>query len=389
MIEVSHLTKRYGAHTAVDDISFTVEDGCIYGLLGPNGAGKSTTMNMVTGYLSPTSGTVTINGHDIQQEPQAAKACIGYLPELPPLYIDMGVTEYLSFVAELKGVRKKADRTAAVARVCERTGLREVSRRLIRNLSKGYRQRVGLAAALLGDPQVIILDEPTVGLDPAQMIEIRELIHDLGQHHTVILSSHILSEVQTICDRVLIISGGKLVAQGTPEELASRLASRGMISATAQGGREAVLAAAAALPGLSDLRVTAEKGDEVSFTAVSTDGADHRAELSAALAAAGCPVLSLASEQMSLEEVFLQLTESEPAGGEPAGGEAQQPAVEAAEEAGAAAPESGPAAAEAEPPAPDAEDGAGDEPGDSAGAGAPPASDDPPRPEEENGKEGD
>ena len=389
MIEVSHLTKRYGAHLAVDDISFTVEDGCIYGLLGPNGAGKSTTMNMVTGYLSPTSGTVTINGHDIQQEPQAAKACIGYLPELPPLYIDMGVTEYLSFVAELKGVRKKADRTAAVARVCERTGLREVSRRLIRNLSKGYRQRVGLAAALLGDPQVIILDEPTVGLDPAQMIEIRELIHDLGQHHTVILSSHILSEVQTICDRVLIISGGKLVAQGTPEELAARLASRGMISATAQGGREAVLAAAAALPGLSDLRVTAEKGDEVSFTAVSTDGADHRAELSAALAAAGCPVLSLASEQMSLEEVFLQLTESEPAGGEPAGDEAQQPAGEAAEEAGAAAPESGPAAAEAEPPAPDAEDGAGDEPGDSAGTGAPPAPDAPPRPEKENGKEGD
>ena len=384
MIEVSHLTKRYGAHLAVDDISFTVEDGCIYGLLGPNGAGKSTTMNMVTGYLSPTSGTVTINGHDIQQEPQAAKACIGYLPELPPLYIDMGVTEYLSFVAELKGVRKKADRTAAVARVCERTGLREVSRRLIRNLSKGYRQRVGLAAALLGDPRVIILDEPTVGLDPAQMIEIRELIHDLGQHHTVILSSHILSEVQTICDRVLIISGGKLVAQGTPEELAARLASRGMISATAQGGREAVLAAAAALPGLSDLRVTAEKGDEVSFTAVSTDGADHRAELSAALAAAGCPVLSLASEQMSLEEVFLQLTESEPAGDE-----AQQPAGEAAEEAGAAAPEPGPAAAEAEPPAPDAEDGAGDEPGDSAGTGAPPAPDDPPRPEEENGKEGD
>ena len=393
MIEVSHLTKRYGAHLAVDDISFTVEDGCIYGLLGPNGAGKSTTMNMVTGYLSPTSGTVTINGHDIQQEPQAAKACIGYLPELPPLYIDMGVAEYLGFVAELKGVRKKADRTAAVARVCERTGLREVSRRLIRNLSKGYRQRVGLAAALLGDPQVIILDEPTVGLDPAQMIEIRELIHDLGQHHTVILSSHILSEVQTICDRVLIISGGKLVAQGTPEELASRLASRGMISATAQGGREAVLAAAAALPGLSDLRVTAEKGDEVSFTAVSTDGADHRAELSAALAAAGCPVLSLASEQMSLEEVFLQLTESEPAGGEPAGDEApseiQEPAGETAEEAGAAAPESGPAAAEAEPPAPDAEDGAGDEPDDSAGTGAPPAPDAPPRPEKENGKEGD
>ena len=185
------------------------------------------------------------------------------------------------------------------------TGLTGMGRRLIRNLSKGYRQRVGLAAALLGDPKVIILDEPTVGLDPAQMIEIRELIHELGQRHTVILSSHILSEVQAICDRVLIISGGKLVAQGTPEELAARLAARGVISATAQGTKAAVLAAAAAVPGLTEVRVvTAEKGDEVSFTAASTDGADHRAALSAALAAAGCPVLSLTSQQMSLEDVF-------------------------------------------------------------------------------------
>ena len=360
MIEVSHLTKNYGARRAVDDLSFSVPTGQIVGLVGPNGAGKSTTMNMLTGYLAPTSGTVSIEGHDILDDPIQARRCIGYLPEIPPLYQDMKVDEYLRFVAELRGI-PRAQRAEEVATAASQAGVTDVIDRLIRNLSKGYRQRVGLAAALLGDPQVIILDEPTVGL----------------------------SEVQTICDRVLIISGGKLVAQGTPEELASRLASRGMISATAQGGREAVLAAAAALPGLSDLRVTAEKGDEVSFTAVSTDGADHRAELSAALAAAGCPVLSLQSEQMSLEDVFLQLTESEPAGGEPAGGEAQQPAVEAAEEAGAAAPESGPAAAEAEPPAPDAEDGAGDEPGDSAGAGAPPASDDPPRPEEENGKEGD
>lgn len=309
MIEVNHLTKRYGKHTAVDDISFTVEDGCIYGLLGPNGAGKSTTMNIITGYLSATEGTVRIEGHDIAEAPAQAKACIGYLPEQPPLYQDMTVTEYLLFVAELKAVRKKAERRTAVEKVCAKAGLQGMEARLIRNLSKGYRQRVGIAAALLGSPKVIILDEPTVGLDPAQMIEIRSLIHDLGKSHTVILSSHILSEVQTVCDRVLIIANGKLVAQGTPEELAEKLAAKGSISATAQGSREAVLAAAKAIPGLTDLRVTAEKGGEVSFTAVSEAGTDLRGALSLALAKAGCPVLSLSAESMSLEDVFLQLTE--------------------------------------------------------------------------------
>ena len=309
MIEVNHLTKRYGKHTAVDDISFTVEDGCIYGLLGPNGAGKSTTMNIITGYLSATEGTVKIEGHDIAEAPAQAKACIGYLPEQPPLYQDMTVTEYLLFVAELKGVRKKAERRTAVEKVCAKAGLQGMEARLIRNLSKGYRQRVGIAAALLGSPKVIILDEPTVGLDPAQMIEIRSLIHDLGKSHTVILSSHILSEVQTVCDRVLIIANGKLVAQGPPEELAEKLAAKGSISATAQGSREAVLAAAKAIPGLTDLRVTAEKGGEVSFTAVSEAGTDLRGALSLALAKAGCPVLSLSAESMSLEDVFLQLTE--------------------------------------------------------------------------------
>ena len=264
MIEVKHLTKRYGKHTAVDDISFTVQDGCIYGLLGPNGAGKSTTMNMITGYLAPTGGTVAIDGHDVQEEPKEAKACIGYLPEIPPLYTDMTVQEYLLFVSELKGKKKKADRVQDVAQAVQRAGLQEMEKRLIRNLSKGYRQRVGIAAALLGSPKVIILDEPTVGLDPAQMIEIRNLIHDLGETHTVILSSHILSEVQTICDRVLIIAHGKVAAQGTPEELAAQLAARGMIAATALGTKEQILAAAAKVEGLTDLRVTAEKGDEVS-----------------------------------------------------------------------------------------------------------------------------
>ena len=310
MIEVEHLTKRYGAHTAVDDISFTVEDGCIYGLLGPNGAGKSTTMNILTGYLSATAGTVKVAGHDIAEEPLEAKKAIGYLPEQPPLYPEMTVWEYLLFVAELKGVKHKKDRAAMVETAMGRTGLQPMQNRLIRNLSKGYRQRVGIAAALLGEPKVIILDEPTVGLDPAQVIEIRSLIHDLGRTHTVILSSHILSEVQTVCDRVLIISEGKLAAQGTPEELAAQLAARGTLSATAQGSREKVLAAAGQVKGLTDLHITAEKGGEVSFTAVCEGGSDLRGELSLALAKAGCPVLSLSADSMSLEDVFLQLTES-------------------------------------------------------------------------------
>ncbi len=317
MIEVSHLTKRYGRHCAVDDISFTVQDGGIYGLLGPNGAGKSTTMNVITGYLSPTSGTVRIDGHDIVEEPQEAKACIGYLPEQPPLYTDMTVAEYLQFVAELKGVKRKSEREVEIERAMGRTGLEDVMDRLIRNLSKGYRQRVGIAATLLGNPKVIILDEPTVGLDPAQMIEIRSLIHDLGETHTVILSSHILSEVQAVCDRVLIIAHGKLIAQGTPEELAGKLAAHGVISATAVGNRDAVVAAASAVPGLTGLKVTAEKGDEVSFTASSESGADLRAALSKAMAEAGCPVISLSSSTISLEDVFLQLTEASPEEAEP------------------------------------------------------------------------
>ena len=218
--------------------------------------------------------------------------------------------EYLLFVAELKGVKHKKDRAAMAETAMGRTGLQPVQNRLIRNLSKGYRQRVGIAAALLGEPKVIILDEPTVGLDPAQVIEIRNLIPDLGRTHTVILSSHILSEVQTVCDRVLIISAGKLVAQGTPEELAGQLAARGTLSATAKGSREEILAAAGQVEGLTGLHITAEKGGEVSFTAVCEGGSDLRGELSLALAKAGCPVLSLSTDSMSLEDVFLQLTES-------------------------------------------------------------------------------
>lgn len=218
MIEVSHLTKKYGGHLAVDDVSFTVEDGQIYGLLGPNGAGKSTIMNILTGYLSATSGQVTVAGHPLPEEADEAKACVGYLPEQPPLYPEMTVGEYLNFVAELKKV-PRAQRKEQVLRAARRTGLEKVLPRLIRSLSNGYKQRVGIAQALLGSPKIIILDEPTVGLDPAQVIEMRKLIRELGKAHTVILSSHILSEVQAVCQQVLILSKGKLAASGTLQEL--------------------------------------------------------------------------------------------------------------------------------------------------------------------------
>lgn len=218
MIEVSHLTKKYGHRLAVEDVSFAVADGGICGLLGPNGAGKSTIMNILTGYLSATSGQVAVAGHPLPEEADAAKKCVGYLPEQPPLYPEMTVQEYLDFAAELKGV-KKAERKEQVRSAARRTGLEKVLSRLIRSLSKGYRQRVGIAQALLGSPKLIILDEPTVGLDPAQVIEIRKLIRELGQAHTVILSSHILSEVQAVCQQVLILSKGRLAASGSLQEL--------------------------------------------------------------------------------------------------------------------------------------------------------------------------
>ncbi len=218
MIEVSHLTKKYGHRLAVEDVSFAVADGGICGLLGPNGAGKSTIMNILTGYLSATSGQVTVAEHPLPEEADAAKKCVGYLPEQPPLYPEMTVQEYLDFAAELKGV-KKAERKEQVCSAARRTGLEKVLPRLIRSLSKGYRQRVGIAQALLGSPKLIILDEPTVGLDPAQVIEIRKLIRELGQAHTVILSSHILSEVQAVCQQVLILSKGRLAASGSLQEL--------------------------------------------------------------------------------------------------------------------------------------------------------------------------
>lgn len=308
VIEVFHLTKKYGNHLAVDDLSFTVEDGQIYGLLGPNGAGKSTIMNILTGYLSVTGGQVTVAGHPLPEEADAAKACVGYLPEQPPLYPDMTVREYLTFVAELKGV-KRADRKEQVLRCARRTHLETVLPRLIRSLSKGYRQRVGIAQALLGNPKLIILDEPTVGLDPAQVIEIRKLIKELGRAHTVILSSHILSEVQAVCNQVLILSKGKLVAIGAPEQLSETLTSVSALRATALGDRETVLQAVRAVPGIRNVKIEGENEGEITFSAEGTDSTDRRAAVSRALTQAGCTVLALAAETKSLEEVFLELTE--------------------------------------------------------------------------------
>ena len=310
MIEVSHLSKSYGSRPAVQDLSFTVPDGQIYGLLGPNGAGKSTIMNILTGYLAPTQGEVKVAGFRLPEQAQQAKACVGYLPEQPPLYPEMTVQEYLDFVAELKGV-KRAQRKQQVLAAARRTGLEEVLPRVIRSLSKGYRQRVGIAQALLGSPQLIILDEPTVGLDPAQVIEIRNLIRELGKAHTVILSSHILSEVQAVCSQVLILSKGHLVAVGAPEQLAGMLDSGSRLHATVLGEGKAVLKAVGEIPGIRRVALESEADGQVTFTAESVDAADRRAEVSRALSRAGCTVLALAAESRTLEEIFLALTEGE------------------------------------------------------------------------------
>ena len=321
MIEVSHLSKKYGTHPAIEDLSFTVGDGQIFGLLGPNGAGKSTIMNILTGYLAPTSGEVKVAGFSLPEQAQQAKACVGYLPEQPPLYPEMTVQEYLDFAAELKGIKKKADRKEQVRKAARRTGLEEVLPRLIRSLSKGYRQRVGIAQALLGAPQLIILDEPTVGLDPAQVIEIRRLIQELGKTHTVILSSHILSEVQAVCQQVLILSKGRLVAVGSPEELGETLNPGSRLRATAQGEPDTVLAAVRNVPGICRVELESAADGQVTFTAESEDAADRRAAVSRALTEAGCTVLALAAENRSLEEVFLALTEKKPEQEAPAEGE--------------------------------------------------------------------
>ena len=306
MIEVKNLVKKYGDHTAVDHLSFTVEKGQIYGFLGPNGAGKSTTMNIMTGYLGATDGEVLINGHDILKEPEAAKKSIGYLPELPPLYMDMTVMEYLKFSTELKKI-KKEDREAEIEKALKLVKLADVQDRLIKNLSKGYKQRVGLAQAILGFPEIIILDEPTVGLDPKQIIEIRELIRELAKEHTVILSSHILAEIREVCDYIMIISKGKLVASDTPEHLEELMNGSDTIHIETRAEKETVREI---LSGLKDIEdVTYAQENEILKAEVKTkERKDIREVIFSAFAEAKCPLLTLQKTTVSLEEVFLELT---------------------------------------------------------------------------------
>ncbi|MCI6306513.1 MAG: ABC transporter ATP-binding protein [Subdoligranulum sp.] len=317
MIAVEHLTKRYGSFTAVDDISFTLEQGHIYGFLGPNGAGKSTTMNMMTGCLAATAGSVTIDGLDIFEQAREAKKLLGYLPEIPPLYPEQTPEEYLRFVAEAKGL-PKAQIDAQVAKALAETRLEPMANRLIRHLSKGYRQRVGNAQALLGDPHYIILDEPTVGLDPLQIIEIRDLIHELGQTHTVILSSHILSEVQAICESVLIIAHGKLVAFDTPQNLENRLTSGGRLTLSADCSAEALHRILAAVPAVCDCRLlTAEEGRCKAQLEITGDAAEACRALFFAFAKAETAILQLTPEKADLENIFIELTDAQPDGKEP------------------------------------------------------------------------
>ncbi|MBQ7037836.1 MAG: ATP-binding cassette domain-containing protein [Clostridia bacterium] len=307
MINVQNLTKRYGSHLAVDNISFQVSEGEILGFLGPNGAGKSTTMNILTGYLSSSEGTVTINGHDILEEPNEAKASIGYLPEQPPLYLDMTVREYLDFVFDLK--QCKFNRKKHIAEICRLMQIEHVYDRLIKNLSKGYRQRVGFAQALIGNPPVLVLDEPTVGLDPNQIIEIRALIKNLGKHHTVILSSHILQEIEAVCDRIVIINEGKLVADDTASALSEKYSSDRRRMALIAGDEKRVTDILTHLPGVEDVVCYGEKEDGVYEYAIEPqDGADFRRALFTALSKEGYPLLGLRSMEMSLEEIFISLT---------------------------------------------------------------------------------
>ncbi|MBD5520594.1 MAG: ABC transporter ATP-binding protein [Lachnospiraceae bacterium] len=312
MIKVENLVKKYGDHVAVDHLSFEVEKGQIYGFLGPNGAGKSTTMNIMTGYLAASDGLVEINGHDILTEPEEAKKCIGYLPEIPPLYPDMTVWEYLYFVAELKKL-PKAERKDQIQEVMEMVEIEDVSERLIKNLSKGYRQRVGLAQAIIGYPDIIILDEPMVGLDPKQIIEIRELIKRLSENHTIILSSHILSEVSTICDHIMIISKGKLVASDSPAGLQRLMRKSTEVDMTVLGNKEKadkILSEIEHIQSYSYEETSEENG--VRLRILTENNIDIRKDLSVTFTNNDMPVIAMSRVEKSLEDIFLQLTETTP-----------------------------------------------------------------------------
>ena len=310
MIEVNHLVKRYGNHKAVDDLSFKVEKGQIYGFLGPNGAGKSTTMNIMTGYIGATSGEVLINGHDILKEPEEAKKCIGYLPEIPPLYMDMTVSEYLEFVAELKKIPNK-DRKGQIQRVAALTKLEDMMPRLIKNLSKGYKQRVGLAQAILGFPPIIILDEPTVGLDPKQIIEIRDLIKQLAKEHTIILSSHILQEVSAVCDHIMIISHGRLVASDTPENLEQMMHQDNTLEMEVKGTQAEIKDVVLSVRSDAVIDNVSSEAGVVRFTIRQSDVAQMREPLFYAFAERHCPILTMMMNNVSLEKIFLELTEAD------------------------------------------------------------------------------
>ena len=308
MIEVTNLVKHYGNKKAVNDISFTINDGELVGFLGPNGAGKSTTMNVITGYLSATAGSAKINGVDILEDPMEAKKHIGYLPEQPPLYMDMSVNEYLDFICDLKGVDK--NRKSHVADICEQAGITGVYKRMIKNLSKGYKQRVGLAQALIGDPEVLILDEPTVGLDPIQIVEIRNVIKLLGRQRTVILSSHILPEVQAICQRVLVINNGQIIADDTPQSLSRYVERNQRMQLRIAAPREKAEALLRSIPEMNEVVFEGVMEEETSdFIISSKNNADVRRLLFNSCAKAGYPVLMLNPLSASLEDIFIKLTE--------------------------------------------------------------------------------
>lgn len=310
MIEVKNLSKHYGEKKAVDDISFTIEDGIILGFLGPNGAGKSTTMNILTGYISATDGEVLINGANILEEPQKAKAQIGYLPEMPPLYMDMTVKEYLDFIFDLK--KCKLVREQHIGKICELVKITDVYDRIIKNLSKGYKQRVGIAQALINNPPIIILDEPTVGLDPKQIVEIKNLIKHLGQNRTVILSSHILSEIQAVCDKVIIINKGKVAANDTAENISKALSSDHKLIASIEGPKDEILKCIKAIKGVVSVEAGAEKEPKVfEYTIKTEDKADIRRELFRRLSEKKWAILSLGTTELTLEDIFLKITMGE------------------------------------------------------------------------------
>ncbi len=312
MIEVKNLVKYYGRHRAVDDLSFVVGTGKVVGFLGPNGAGKSTTMNMITGYNVPTSGKVLIDGIDMAQKPEKAKANIGYLPEIPPLYQDLRVREYLVFTAELKKMGRKR-RDAVVHDVMEKTGIQDVSDRLIRHLSKGYRQRVGLAGALVGDPDILVLDEPTVGLDPGQIMEMRELIRSLSKDHTVLLSSHIMQEISAVCDEIIIINRGRMIAAGTSEELTRQIRRKNGIKCVVKGDREKILPALQSLEEIRQIEEVQAPGEDglLSLIIHGEEEGRVREQIFFALAGISCPIYEMTTPDASLEDAFIALTKDE------------------------------------------------------------------------------